>query len=253
MSTAEIVGAVDVEEIADSMRRTGFGRVENAMPSDELRALQAFARDAVRRTGDESAYLAPDALAGTAIGELARSPQLNTFLAQLHQAAALRPPAPEESIYAGLRCLHGRTGAASSLQYHFDSYTVTALLPVEIPTSGNRGDFLYYPNLRAVRRSAVVNIAEKAACQNGVTRRVLASQAFRKRVPPQRLELVPGNLYVFWGYRTLHGNDICDPDQLRATALFHFGDPHLGNPLVQAVHRRVEGVGRTEELTSARA
>src|SRR3954453_3966724 len=196
MSTAEMVGSVDVEEIADSMRRTGFGRVENAMPPDDLRSAQAVAREAVRRAGNESAYLAPDALAGTALGELAGSPELHTFLAQLHAAAAQRPPAPRESIYAGLRCLYGRTGAASSLQYHFDSYTVTALLPVEIPTSGNRGDFLYYPNLRAVRRSALVNIAEKAACQNGVTRRVLASQAFRQRIPPRRLELVPGNLYV---------------------------------------------------------
>jgi hypothetical protein len=253
MSTAEMVGSVDVEEIADSMRRTGFGRVENAMPADDLRSVQAVARDAVRRAGNESAYLAPDALAGTALGELAGSPELHTFLAQLHAAAAQRPPAPRESIYAGLRCLYGRTGAASSLQYHFDSYTVTALLPVEIPTSGNRGDFLYYPNLRAVRRSALVNIAEKAACQNGVTRRVLASQAFRQRIPPRRLELVPGNLYVFWGYRTLHGNDICDPDQLRATALFHFGDPHLEDPLVQRVHRRVERSGRTEQLTSSAA
>jgi hypothetical protein len=57
MSTAAIVGAVDVEEIADSMRRTGFGQVENAMPADELRSLQSFARDAVRRQCDESAYL----------------------------------------------------------------------------------------------------------------------------------------------------------------------------------------------------
>jgi hypothetical protein len=251
--TAEIVGAVDVEEVVDSMRRTGFGMVENAMPAEELRSLQAYARESVRQKGDQSTYLAPDALADTAIGDLAGSPQLKALLTRLHEAATGRPPAPQEEIYAALRCLYGSSGAANTLQYHFDSHTVTALVPIHIPTAGNRGDFLYYPNLRGVRRHALVNVAEKAVVQNAVTRRVLASGAFRDRRPPQRLELVPGNLYVFWGYRTLHGNDVCDPDQLRATALFHFGDPHLADPLVQLVHKRVQRSRRASSPAVAQA
>jgi hypothetical protein len=38
--------------------------------------------------------------------------------------------------------------------------------------------------------------------------------------------LVPGTIYFFWGYRSLHANQPCDPEFRRATALFHFGDPH---------------------------
>ena len=27
--------------------------------------------------------------------------------------------------------------------------------------------------------------------------------------------MVPGNLYLFWGYRTVHANEACDPDRIR--------------------------------------
>jgi hypothetical protein len=32
--------------------------------------------------------------------------------------------------------------------------------------------------------------------------------------------MIPGNLYFFWGYRTVHANEACDPDKIRATALW---------------------------------
>jgi hypothetical protein len=213
--------------------------VENVLAGDELAALQDYARAAVSGTGGEYAYLAADALAGTAFGELGRSPRLAAVLAGLYEEAVGAPPGKDEVIHPALRCLFGSTGEAESLRFHFDSYMVTALLPIVIPEAGNRGDFLYYPNLRRVRRSALVNVAEKALCQNSVSRRLIASDILRSLQPPRRLGLVPGNIYLFWGYRTLHGNDLCDPDQLRATALFHFGDPHRDDPLVRLIQRRV--------------
>jgi hypothetical protein len=42
----------------------------------------------------------------------------------------------------------------------------------------------------------------------------------------KQIRMVPGNLNLFWGYRSVHANEACDPDKIRATALFHFGDPH---------------------------
>jgi hypothetical protein len=45
----------------------------------------------------------------------------------------------------------------------------------------------------------------------------------------------PGNLYLFWGYRSIHTNEPCDPDKIRATALFHYVDPHIGSRLKRAL------------------
>lgn len=240
MTITEAVEHLDLENIAETMRKTGFDCVENVLGSGELAELRTQAHNAVHATGNEYAYLAGEALEGTLIGELGHSSRMNAVLARLYEEAVGAPPAPEEVVHPALRCLLGQTGAAESLRFHFDSYMVTGLLPVVIPTSGRCGDFLYYPNLRRVRRSAAVNVAEKALIQNPASTRLVASNLHRSLQPPRRLELVPGNLYLFWGYRTLHGNDRCDPEQLRATALFHFGDPHRTNPLVRMIQRRVQ-------------
>ena len=47
-------------------------------------------------------------------------------------------------------------------------------------------------------------------------------------------------MYFFWGYRSIHTNEPCDPDKLRATALFHYGDPHR-NSKTRAMIRRAKG------------
>jgi hypothetical protein len=251
MTIAEAVEQIDVNALARSMRSTGVGCVENVLAPGELSDLQAYARQAVRDTEGEYAYLAANALARTELDELGRSVQMTALLSDLYENAVGTPPAPDEVVHPALRCLSGDTGAVESLRFHFDSWLVTALLPIVIPTSGDRGDFLYYSNLRRVRRNALVNVAEKMLCQNPVSRRLIASKLHRSLQPPERLQLVPGNLYVFWGYRTLHTNDRCDPNQLRATALFHFGDPHRTDPIVQLIQRRVSS--RTQRSVSQAA
>ena len=50
-----------------------------------------------------------------------------------------------------------------------------------------------------------------------------------------RIKLKPGNLYLFWGYRSIHTNEPCDPDKTRATALFHYVDPHTDSRLKRAL------------------
>jgi len=35
-----------------------------------------------------------------------------------------------------------------------------------------------------------------------------------------------GDLYFFWGMRSLHANQACAPSSVRCTVLLHFGDPH---------------------------
>ncbi|MEX3986200.1 hypothetical protein AB4Y45_45920 [Paraburkholderia sp. EG287A] len=43
------------------------------------------------------------------------------------------------------------------------------------------------------------------------------------------MRLTPGNLYSFWGMRSLHANQACLPTSVRSTVLLHFGDPHEGS------------------------
>ena len=83
---------------------------------------------------------------------------------------------------------------------------------------------MVFPNCRGYRRFALFNIIEKAIVQsnwyrNRVTRKLAAGDL------PNIKYLKPGNLYLFWGYRTYHSNFPVDNDMVRATMLLHY-DPH---------------------------
>lgn len=83
----------------------------------------------------------------------------------------------------------------------------------------------------------LVNVVEKALLQNKLSRKLISRAIGLGLLKPQRLQLVPGNLYLFWGYRSLHANEPCDPAQLRATAIFHYGDPHAGSLMTRMILR----------------
>ncbi|MDC6673843.1 hypothetical protein OEZ80_26100, partial [Leclercia adecarboxylata] len=135
-----------------------------------------------------------------------------------------------------MRCVQGQAGRKESNCFHFDASLVTALLPVEIPREGEeRGDLLLFPNLRKVRKYVLFNVLEKVLLQNSLSRKLVTRAIAIGLLKPQRLQLVPGNLYLFWGSRSLHANEPCDPAKLRATAIFHFGDPHAGGLLTRMI------------------
>jgi len=66
---------------------------------------------------------------------------------------------------------------------------------------------------------------------------VLRNMAARQADRFVRLPMIPGDLYFFWGYRSVHTNMPCDPDKVRAPALFHFGDPHSDSWLKRLLRR----------------
>jgi hypothetical protein len=110
--------------------------------------------------------------------------------------------------------------------FHFDSYVLTVLLPIEVPTGKDSGELIVLPNFRRVRRWYASNLLDKLLLDNPLTQWVLRGMA--KSTPDRflRISMVPGNLYFFWGYRSIHTNAPCDPEKIRATALFHYADPH---------------------------
>jgi len=125
------------------------------------------------------------------------------------------------------------------------SYVVTALLPVIIPSQGRAGHLIMASNTRPVRSLYLFNLLDKIILDNPATQ-FLLRHAFRSGLLKlKQIPMVPGNLYFFWGYRTVHANEACDPDKIRATALFHFGDPHADSGL-----RRFTGRAKSRARTS---
>lgn len=220
-----------VQRLVAEIDRTGFAVLPNFIGAEALAKLQAFVTGAVAQAGGEYRVLnGAEPVAGTLLAELPADAGFSSLLQRLYEGA-MRRTAPTQAIYQVLRCLAGETGLPECFIFHYDSYVVTLLLPILIPTRGKRGHLIMWPNLRRVRPAYVLNLLDKLIVDNRLTQLVLKRLFQSGLLKLRRVEMVPGNLYIFWGYRSLHTNEPCDPQNIRSTALFHFGDPHSSSAL----------------------
>jgi hypothetical protein len=220
------ISKAQVGLLATDLDQKGFGLIPNYIPSRDLLKMQNFVASAMVQSGNQYMHFnGPDAVHGSGLDELAHSSSFKTLLYELYEKGTGRT-APKQEFYQVLRCLSGPTGQKNSMIFHYDSYVVTALIPILIPEEGKAGDLLMYPNTRKIRKSYLRNAVDKVMLDNALSQRLLRSSVDKKWLSPVRIKMQPGSLYFFWGYRSIHTNEPCDPDKVRATALFHFANPH---------------------------
>jgi hypothetical protein len=228
------------DEVASLVReidRSGYAVLRQYVPQADIERLRVFVHEAVAAAGGSYVALTGDTpVSNTALGAMARSAGLKRIFRRAYELAA-SAPAKDDGYHQVLRCLTGDVGQKHSLQFHFDSYVVTALLPIEVPAGKNTGELLLLRSVRPIRTSYLANLADKVILDNPLTQRVLRNIATRQADRFVRIPMVPGDLYFFWGYRSVHTNTPCDPDKVRATALFHFGDPHSDSRLKKLLRR----------------
>lgn len=244
---------LSIDELVEELDRNGFVCVEDVVSDDWLSDAREDVRDNLARYGENDfCIIHPDSRAGSPAQRFVTAPEVRALLEQLARARCPRGVSDREPIYSVLRVLAGPDRAATSFAFHYDAAVVTMLVPLAIPSvgAGRSGELVVFPNRRPFRRSVLVNIAEKIWVQNPFRRKRLAREFDRD---PGRAAVVlrPGNAYLFWGYRTLHGNLPCAPGTVRATLLLHFGDPHGGSVILRAVKRLRAHLAPSSEHTEA--
>lgn len=222
---------LDIASLCQDMDRNGYAVVEHYVSPAELERLRCFVQDTVAMAGGTYTTLSgPAPVAGTALEKMASSPALRRVCTRIYEVAT-GDPAPDEPYHQILRCLTGSAGRRHSMIFHFDSYVLTVLLPIEVPPGNDSGDLIMLPNVRGIRRRYATNLVDKILLDNPLTQSVLRATATARTKRFVRIPMVPGNLYFFWGYRSIHTNAPCDADKIRATALFHYADPHRASRL----------------------
>lgn len=98
------------------------------------------------------------------MGELTPDPASIALLRGVY-AAACRVKAPDTLLVPSLRYLFGRSSAAQSILFHFDSYVLTTIVPI-IPTEGKTGSLVTDQNTRSVRRTYLTNFVDKMVTDN---------------------------------------------------------------------------------------
>ncbi|CAG9200899.1 conserved hypothetical protein [Paraburkholderia tropica] len=221
------VSAASAQSLAESMDETGVAVLHDVVPDEIIARMRGFVGDQIARRGGQ--YFSCEGTAWTAdtcLRPLIEDAGLHALLRSLYEGK-MRTPPPSERIFPVLRVLTGSHGLRHALNFHYDSYVVTVLLPVLIPNAPGEppGHLLMFPNLRDARRSAVVNILEKLMMEK-LLKRLWRKERVQHWLSAKIVPLTPGNLYFFWGMRSLHANQACLPASVRCTVLMHFGDPH---------------------------
>ncbi|RXT56503.1 hypothetical protein B6S44_05400 [Bosea sp. Tri-44] len=232
-----IRGAESARTIARQIESEGFAVIDDYVAPDQLQTAQNFVRQAVARNGGN--YLAingSEKLGGTFLHDLATDPGFIALCHGIYESSTGKP-APDTPFYQVLRCLAGSLAKANSLNFHYDSYLLTALIPVIIPDHGKTGDLLLIPNSRGIRSHYLTNFADKILLDNWLSQRLLRMLYARRHAMIRHLKLKPGNLYLFYGYRSIHTNEECSPDAIRSTALLHYFDPHAESSLKRMLRR----------------
>jgi len=212
--------------LVQDIERQGYAMLPNFVAPDVLAKMQRFVAGSIRNTnGEYAGLIGPDSVAGSGLDDLARSPPFRDMIESIYEGGT-GMKAPPDEFYQILRCLTGRSVSKHSYVFHYDSYVVTVLIPIEIPTAGKTGDLLLFPNTRRLRKRYLSNLVDKAILDNFVTQWILRKLTVLGMLRVTRIKLIPGNAYVFWGYRSVHTNEPCDSGQVRATALFHYANPH---------------------------
>jgi hypothetical protein len=234
----------------EDMERTGFACSENAISAETLENFRKEVKRLVDINGRRFLFLVnPYKEEGSAFRSLSQSRNFGRFLLDLSNRGSNSDNSDCEVLNI-LRVVPGDKAVGQALNFHFDAEIVTALVPINIPDGPpeKAGHLVAIANLRKLRKFVLFNIIEKALLQNPVARKLTSTFALWNGKKKYIHQLIPGNIYFFWGYRTLHANLPLDSDQMRATMLFHFGNPHKNSSIVRFIksrHRQVDAQGMT--------
>ncbi|HQT74906.1 MAG: hypothetical protein B7Z59_03260 [Acidiphilium sp. 37-67-22] len=230
ISSSTNVSDADIEALIHEINAEGIGVLRGFAPPETLAPLKAFVEQKVADNHGEYVALTLTGAPPTPFAPVLQSPEFLDLMRRIYKKVTGKEPR-KQSLYNVLRCVKGETGGSQSYFFHYDSYYITALLPVIIPQGEKAGHLIIRKRRRGVRSSYLQNLVDKIFLDNKFRQRLLRRGAKAGSSAFKEVVLNPGDLYFFWGYRTVHANADCDPTQLRATALAHFCDPHMSSGL----------------------
>jgi hypothetical protein len=232
------LGGISASWLAKQLDNQGVVRLRDVFSYEWLEAMRVSVADNVAGHGDGDFFIPEaDHTIGSPAHQLASDPTLRQLFSE---TARLRWP--KADLGKDLRfAIPVRAGTAPkwpSNLFHYDATVLTMIVPIFIPrtTIGNGGELAAFGNKRPFRRFVASHLLDTILTHNSLYRRYVTKRVLDA---PEKyiVALEPGDAYVFWGYRTLHGNLFCGPGQLRAVLVVHYGEVHSDSRALSLVWR----------------
>lgn len=220
-----------IKTLTQTIDQQGYAVLPNWASPEELAEIQALVKRSVEAAGNSYVALTGhQAVAGSTLYDWGRSPVMLDLCKRVVTEATGRA-ANDDGLHQVLRCLVGDSGRRESMIFHYDSFVLTTIMPVCLP-EGAKGDLLMLPSKRPLRDTYAMNLLDKLKIDNRWSQRHLIKSYQKGSKRFTQVTMEPGNMYLFWGYRSLHTNLPADPNGIRATAVFHYDNLHGASSLV---------------------
>ncbi len=220
--------------IKQNIEKNGFHCFENFINKKELETLRVEIYKKLEENNFQYFFLTSEYLNNSLLNNINFSSKIKNLLIKILREYGF-DSRNDEDLYKVLRVVTGRKSKKVSLDFHFDAHLLTLLIPIIIPNreDSDNGDLLIIKNLRKLHNKIFLNIAQKIFFQSRFFRYILSKKMFTKIFQKEKLKLVPGNIYIFNGFRTLHANLNINPADVRATCLVHFYDIFKDSNLIR--------------------
>jgi len=213
----------------------GLVRLRGVIPPEWLAAARADIDHYLARHGaGEHSLVDTDHWGCPTIAGLAGDDRVESFLDSLASF-----PEGAGAGYAGyrqrvLRILDGSAVDSPPFDWHYDANAVTMLVPIVVPDDGS-GQLAMFPDHRPHRRWATFGALERLLVHSKPYGRLLRRR-YDSDPSAFTVQLTPGDVYLFRGYRSLHATLPWPTNTLRVTLLLQYGHPYgPEGPALQAV------------------
>ena len=211
-----------IENIIENINKKGFHCLENFINQDSLEVLRKFVDQKLEENNYQYFFLTSESVSNNLLNDKKFFGSIESLLKDITSSFNFKIR-ENEKLYKVLRVVTGEKSKKVSLDFHFDAHLLTLLIPIYIPNTekSDNGNLIIIKNLRTLTKSLVKNIFQKIFYQSNFFKNFFIEKNLVKK---EILNLSPGNVYIFNGFRTLHANMNINPKDIRATILVHYYD-----------------------------
>ena len=222
---------MDYKKLVNKFLNKGYFERENFFTNKELIQLRKFVDKNLNHNKSKTFFLTSKS--NNDIRDFFKNIQTKNIKLIIRNVSNKLNIKDNENIYSVLRVIKSQRIKNESFQYHFDAHLLTILIPIYIPKrkNSNNGHLLISPNLRKISNSILINILQKIYYQKFLSK-ILNGSKLMKILKLQKIILKPKSIFVFNGFRSLHGNLDIHKDDLRATMLIHYHDIFKNSKLI---------------------
>lgn len=229
---------MDFQYIHNQLEVKGYVEIENFLNLSQIKQIKKFINEKKNELNKSNFSLANKELDHPVFNEILCSKHIEELSDCLIGSISSKYKNLEKHVVLGVRSNFSKNKKKikKNTAFHFDAYYLTINIPITMPenlTNEKRevksGDLLIIPNFRKFSNSLIKNIIFKTLMQNTITRYLLGLNIFNKLLNIQRIKLSNSKIYLFYGFRTLHGVDTNYELGERTTFLIHLHNPHKGS------------------------